>query len=69
MIILGIILGGDRIYFTGIGILYTLGGILVVVGVILWILGAVGRRWLAAGSGFNAAVGASAPQPGTGATT
>jgi len=30
-------------YFTGIGILYTLGGILVVVGVILWILGAVGR--------------------------
>ncbi|MGO8935870.1 MAG: hypothetical protein ACLQLO_01500 [Mycobacterium sp.] len=42
MIILGIILAVIG-YFTGIGILYTIGGILVVVGVILWILGAVGR--------------------------
>jgi hypothetical protein len=30
-------------YFTGIGILYSLGGLLVLIGVILWILGAVGR--------------------------
>ncbi len=42
MIVLGIILLLIG-YFTGIGILYTIGGILVVVGVILWILGAVGR--------------------------
>ncbi len=42
MIILGIILAVIG-YFTGLGILYTIGGILVVVGVILWILGAVGR--------------------------
>jgi hypothetical protein len=43
VIILGIILAVIG-YFTGIGILYTIGGILVVVGVILWILGAVGLR-------------------------
>jgi hypothetical protein len=42
MIVLGVILLLIG-YFTGIGILYTIGGILVVVGVILWILGAVGR--------------------------
>jgi hypothetical protein len=42
MIILGIILLVVG-YFTGLGILYTIGGILVLVGVILWILGAVGR--------------------------
>lgn len=30
-------------YFTGIGILYTVGGILFVVGLILWLLGAAGR--------------------------
>jgi hypothetical protein len=42
VIILGIILAVIG-YFTGIGILYSIGGLLVVVGVILWILGAVGR--------------------------
>jgi hypothetical protein len=42
VIILGIILLVVG-YFTGLGILYTIGGILVLVGVILWILGAVGR--------------------------
>ena len=42
MIILGIILLVIG-YFTGIGILYTIGGILLVIGIILWILGAVGR--------------------------
>lgn len=42
MIILGIVLLLIG-YFTGIGILYTIGGILVLVGVVLWVLGAVGR--------------------------
>jgi len=42
VIVLGIILLVIG-YFTGLGILYTVGGILVVIGVILWILGAVGR--------------------------
>jgi hypothetical protein len=42
MIVLGIVLLVVG-YFTGLGILYTIGGILVLVGVILWILGAVGR--------------------------
>jgi hypothetical protein len=42
VIILGIVLLVVG-YFTGLGILYTIGGILVLVGVILWILGAVGR--------------------------
>lgn len=42
MIILGLVLLLIG-YFTGIGILYTIGGILVLVGVVLWILGAVGR--------------------------
>ena len=42
MIVLGIILLVIG-YFTGLGILYTIGGILVVIGAILWILGAVGR--------------------------
>lgn len=42
MIVLGIILLVVG-YFTGLGVLTTIGGILVVIGVILWILGAVGR--------------------------
>jgi hypothetical protein len=42
VIVLGIILLVIG-YFTGLGILYTIGGILVVIGAILWILGAVGR--------------------------
>jgi hypothetical protein len=42
VIILGIILLVFG-YFTGIGILTTIGGILIVIGIILWILGAVGR--------------------------
>lgn len=42
MIVLGLILLLVG-YFTGIGILYTIGGILLVVGAILWALGASGR--------------------------
>lgn len=52
MIILGIILAVIG-YFTGIGILYTIGGILVVIGVILWILGAVGRPVAGTRFGFS----------------
>jgi uncharacterized protein DUF6131 len=42
MIILGLILAIVG-YFTGIGILTTIGIILIVVGVILWIVGATGH--------------------------
>jgi hypothetical protein len=42
MIILGLLLLLIG-YFTGIGILSTIGMILIVVGAILWILGAMGR--------------------------
>lgn len=42
MLVLGIILLVIG-WFTGIGILTTIGMILVVIGAILWILGAMGR--------------------------
>ncbi len=42
MITLGVILLVIG-FFTGIGILWTIGAILLVIGVILWILGAMGR--------------------------
>lgn len=42
MIILGLILALVG-YFTGIGILTTIGIILLVIGIVLWVLGATGR--------------------------